>query len=72
MSIGEKIADAIPDSVIGYVNEHPMVLTAATFVLCSITLALFHVATELDVRANDFRRARLGEVQRAASEALGG
>lgn len=72
MSLGEKIADRVPDSVIEYVTEHPLVLTGLTFALCTITLALFQVATELDIRANDFRRARLGEVQRAASEALGG
>lgn len=72
MSLGEKIADRIPDSAIEYVVEHPTVLTVGTFALCAVTLALFHMATELDVRANDFRRARLGELQLAASEALGG
>lgn len=72
MSLGEKIADSIPESVIEYVTDHPTVLTVATFALCVVTLALFHTATELDVRATDFRRARIGARQLAASEALGG
>lgn len=72
MSLGTKISDKIPDRVIEYASEHPTTLTVATFALCVITLALFHGATELDIRANDYRRARLGEWQRAASESLGG
>lgn len=72
MSLGTKITDAIPDSFYEYVNDHPMVLTAVTFGLCVVTLALFHEAAELDVRANDWRRERLGEMQRAVSESLGG
>jgi hypothetical protein len=72
MSLGEKIADAIPESVIAYVYERPLVLTIATGALVVITGALFMQATELDVLACQFRRARLGEIQRAASESLGG
>lgn len=72
MSLGAKIAEGIPDSVYEYVNDHPTVLTIVTFALCSVTLALFYSATELDVQANNWRRARLGEMQRAVSESLGG
>lgn len=72
MSLGTKIAGKIPDSVIEYVTDHPTVLTVATFALCTIILAAFHLATELDVRACDFRRARIGAMQLARSEALGG
>ena len=72
MSIGEKIADSIPESVIAYVHEHPRVLTIATAALVIITSALAMSAVQIDLRANDFRRARVGEIQRAASEALGG
>jgi hypothetical protein len=72
MSLGTKIADKIPDSVLVYVTEHPTALTVVTFALTVVTLSLFYTACDLDIRANDFRRARLGEMQRAASEALGG
>jgi hypothetical protein len=72
MSLGTKIAGRVPVAVIEYVNEHPTVLTIATFALSTLALALFYTATELDIRANDFRRARLGELQRAVSESLGG
>jgi hypothetical protein len=72
VSIGEKIADAIPDSLIEYLTEHPTVLCAGTFALTVLTCALFETAIRLDVRACDYRKARIGQAQRAASEALGG
>jgi len=72
VSLGEKIADRVPDSVLEFVSDHPTVLTVATFALCTVTLTLFYAATELDIRANDYRRVRLGEMQLAVSEALGG
>lgn len=72
MTIGTKIAGKIPDSVIVYAAEHPTALCAGTFALTVLTLALFHAATELDIRACDYRRARLADAQIAASEALGG
>lgn len=72
MSLGTKIAEKIPNRVIEYVSEHPTTLTVATFALCVVTLSLFHAATELDIYANDYRRARLGDMQRAVSESLGG
>lgn len=72
MSLGEKIADSIPEPVIAYAYEHPRVLTIATAALVIITSALAMSAVQLDLRACDFRKARLGEIQRAASEALGG
>jgi hypothetical protein len=72
MSLGEKIAGAVPDSLIEFVHDHPRVLTAVTAAMVVLSIAMQMAATELDVRANDFRRARLGEIQRAASEALGG
>jgi hypothetical protein len=72
MSLGTKIAGKIPDSVLEYAAEHPTVLTVVTFALTVVTLSLFYTATDLDIRANNYRRARLGELQKAASEALGG
>lgn len=72
MTLGEKIAAAVPDSALEYVADHPTILTVATFALCAITMAVFHAAVELDIRACDYRRARLGEMQLARSEALGG
>lgn len=72
MSLGTKIADSIPEPVITYVYDHPRVLTVVTAALVIITSALAMSAVQLDVRACDFRRARLGEMQRAVSEALGG
>lgn len=72
MSIGEKIADSIPEPAIAYVREHPRVLTAVTAALVIITMALAMSAAQLDARAIDWRKARVGEIQRAASEALGG
>ena len=72
MSLGTKIADKIPDSVLVYADEHPTVLTVVTFALTVVTLSLFYVATDLDIRANAFRRASIAAKQPAASEALGG
>jgi hypothetical protein len=72
MSVGEKIADAVPEPVMAYFYEHPRVLCALTAGLVVGSIALMLTADELDVRANDFRRLRLGEMQRAASEVLGG
>lgn len=72
MSIGERIAGVIPDSLIEYMHDHPRVLTAVTGAMVILAIALQISATELDMRANDFRRARIGEIQRTASEALGG
>ena len=72
MSIGEKIADAVPDEVYEYFREHPRALCVLSGVLLCVSIGLMLTADELDVRANQFRRARLGEIQRAASEALGG
>lgn len=72
MSLGEKIAGAIPDSLIEYMHDHPRVLTVVTGAMVILAIALQISATELDVRAHDFRRARLGDAQRLASEALGG
>lgn len=72
MSVGEKIADAIPEPVIAYFHAHPRALCALTAGLVIVSIAAMLTADELDVRANQFRRARLGELQRAASEALGG
>ena len=72
MRLGEKIADSIPDSVIEFVHDHPLVLTFATGVLVIVTTALSMSAIALDVRAVDWRRARVGDLQRAASEAHGG
>jgi hypothetical protein len=72
MSIGTKIAARVPDSIVLYVAEHPTALCVGTFALTVVTLSLFVAATELDVRATIWRKAQLGEIQRAASEALGG
>ena len=72
MSLGTKIAGKIPDSVIEFANEHPKAVTAATLTLYAVALFVFLSATDLDIRANQWRRARIGEMQRATSEALGG
>jgi hypothetical protein len=72
MSLGEKITDAIPAPVMSYFNEHPRALCVVTGAMVVLSIALMLTADELDVRANQFRRMRLGEMQRAASEALGG
>jgi hypothetical protein len=61
-----------PDFAGGYFADHPRALTFLTGALVVITGALFMRAVELDVRAYDFKAMRLGEMQRAASEALGG
>jgi len=62
----------IPDPVIKYVTDHPTAACVGTFVLLTVTASLLYTAMELDIRANDFRKARLADVQIAASEALGG
>jgi hypothetical protein len=62
----------IPDKVLQYGNDHPTALCVVTFVLLTVTASLLYTAMELDIRANDFRKARLADVQIAASEALGG
>jgi hypothetical protein len=72
MSLGEKIADSIPEPVIVYVHEHPRVLTIVTGALVVVTMALAVSAAQLDAQAGAWRKARLGEIQIAASEALGG
>ena len=72
MSVGEKIADAVPDGVIEYFREHPRALCGLTGALVVVSIALLLTVDELDVRANQFRRTCVGEIQKAASEALGG
>jgi hypothetical protein len=72
MGLIDKIGDAIREPVLEHVQAHPRTLTIATGALVILTCALFMSAMELDVHANDWRRARLGEIQLAASEALGG
>jgi hypothetical protein len=72
LTIGSKIAVKVPGSVIEYANDHPTVVTFATFALCTVALALFITATELDIRAGHWRASRLADMQLAASEALGG
>jgi hypothetical protein len=72
VSIGEKIADAIPESFIEFVHEHPKVLTAFTGLLVGVATILLYQACELDTLACQWRKARIGEIQRVSPEALGG
>jgi hypothetical protein len=72
VNIGEKIADAIPDGLVRYFVTHPRALCVLTGAAVCLSIGLMLAADELDVRANMYRRARLGEMQRRASEALGG
>lgn len=71
MSLGEKIADKVPDSVIEYVHEHPRVIYVVTLPLLAYAVYNLLVATDLQVRAETFVAARLADAQSAASEVLG-
>lgn len=72
MSLGEKIAEKVPDSVIEYVHEHPRVLYVVTLPLLAYAVYNLLVATDLQVRVEMFVAERMADAQRAASEALGG
>lgn len=72
MSLGEKIAESVPGPVITWFYEHPRAVCALTGLLFAVSVTAMLTASELDVHANDWRKARLGEIQIAASEALGG
>lgn len=72
MTLGTKIAARVPDRVVEYAAEHPKAVCVGTFALTVVTLSLFIVATDLDLRANAWRKACVAEAQLAASEALGG
>lgn len=68
MTAGERFADAIPDSVFAYVHEHPKtmyVLTVPLVVFCTYNLLR---AVRLHAQVERY----VAELQRAASEALGG
>lgn len=70
--LGEKIAAEVPESLVDYINGHPRVVYAVTVPLvawCGYTLVR---AVRLHAFAEQFVAERLGDVQRAASEALGG
>lgn len=68
MSIGGQIADALPDSVIEYVHEHPRVVYVVTIPIVAFAVVNLVKAVRLHVAAEAF----VGEVQKTASEALGG
>lgn len=72
MTIGQKIASSVPEPVVTYFYDHPRVLTVVTGTLVVVSIALMLTADELDIRAHQFKSARLGEMQRSVSEALGG
>jgi hypothetical protein len=72
VSLVEKIADAIPDSVIRYVHDHPGVMPVVSSIGVILAMAWLYQAVDLDVRAMAWRRERLAELQIARSEALGG
>ena len=72
MSLGETIADAIPDSVFEYIHDHPRVLYAVTVPLVILAAVNLERAYRLQAMAGQFVRHRASDAARAASEALGG
>jgi hypothetical protein len=72
MSLGEKIADSIPESAIEYIQEHPRILFAITIPLMFVSLNVFIKSVRLQVMTEHFVANRASEMARAASEALGG
>lgn len=72
MSLGEKIADAIPDSVYRYVTEHPRAVYLVSVPLVVLALVNLDTAWRVHAAAEEFVRARRSDIARAASEALGG
>jgi hypothetical protein len=72
MSLGEKIADSLPDSAIEYVNAHPRVVYLITVPLLVWAAWNLEKAYRLQAHAELFVRQRLSDAARAASEALGG
>lgn len=68
MSLGEDIADAIPDGVFEYVQRHPRVLTYITGTLVVVASVQLYKTARLHVQAKAF----VVQMQKAASEALGG
>ena len=72
MSLGEKIAGAIPDSAIEYVHEHPRVVYAVTIPLMAYCAWVFLRSVRLHAAAEQFVAGRVSGLPRAASEALGG
>jgi hypothetical protein len=72
MSLGEKIADSIPESVIEFVHEHPRSIYVVTVPLLAYAVYNLLRACDLQTRAEMFVAAHVADAQRAASEALGG
>jgi hypothetical protein len=72
MSIGEKIADSIPEPAMEYVREHPRVLFAITVPLMFFSLHVFVKSVRLQVMTEHIVANRASEMAQAASEALGG
>lgn len=56
----------------GFIDAHPRVLMFMTGALVVLSGAVFARAVQLDLITAQYVRDRLGEAQRAASEALGG
>lgn len=71
-TLSRKIADEIPDSWLEYVAEHPRVLYAITVPLVAWCGYQFGKAIRVHILAELYIAERVGDVQRAASEALGG
>ena len=72
MTIGGKVAEALPDSWIEYIHDHPRALY-----LISVPLVLFatynlEAAWRLHTAVEHHVREHASELARAASEALGG
>lgn len=72
MSLGEKVADAIPDRCFEYVHEHPRVLYAVTVPLVAFAAYTLVRGIRVHVMVEQFVAAHTADAARAASEALGG
>jgi hypothetical protein len=66
------IADALPDSAIEYIEQHPRVIYLVTVPLLVFAAYNLEKAYRLQAAAEMFVRQRVSDAARAASEALGG
>lgn len=72
MSLGEKIAEAMPESWVQYISEHPRVVYFVTVPLVLLATYNLERAWHLQTTAEMFVKQHAADAARAASEALGG